>query len=104
MPQDKVAWVTGAASETSRAIALALALPAMPATGGGSIVDVASILGQVAFAGAPACTSAKHGVIGLTKVVALEYSAQGMRVNAVGPAFIHTPMIARLEDDETARA
>ncbi|GAB4564087.1 MAG: SDR family oxidoreductase [Rhizobacter sp.] len=67
--------------------------------GGGAIVNIASILGQVAFANAPAYTAAKHGVVGLTKAAALEYSAQGVRVNVVGPAFIHTPMIAALESD-----
>jgi len=72
--------------------------------GGGAIVNVASILGQVGFANACAYTAAKHGVVGLTKVASLEYAQHGIRVNAVGPAFIHTPMIARLEDDEAARA
>lgn len=67
--------------------------------GGGAIVNVASILGQVAFAGAPAYTAAKHGVVGLTKAAAVEYAAQGVRVNSVGPAFIHTPMISGLEAD-----
>lgn len=67
--------------------------------GGGAIVNVASILGQVAFATAPAYTAAKHGVVGLTKTAAVEYGAQGVRVNSVGPAFIHTPMIAALEQD-----
>jgi NAD(P)-dependent dehydrogenase (short-subunit alcohol dehydrogenase family) len=43
--------------------------------------------------------AAKHGVIGLTKTAALEYSTPGIRVNAIGPAFIHTPMIAALEND-----
>lgn len=65
----------------------------------GSIVNMSSILGTVAFANAPAYTAAKHGVLGLTKAAALEYGAQGLRVNAVGPAFIHTPMIAGLESD-----
>ena len=74
-------------------------IPAMLQGGGGAIVNVASILGAVAFATAPAYTAAKHGVLGLTKTAALEYSAQGVRVNAVGPGFIHTPMIARLESD-----
>lgn len=74
-------------------------LPALLAAGGGAIVNVASILGAVAFGNAPAYTASKHGVLGLTKAAALEYSAQGVRVNAVGPAFIHTPMIQRLEDD-----
>lgn len=67
--------------------------------GGGAIVNVASILGQVGFAGAPAYVAAKHGVVGLTKAAALEVASQGVRINAVGPAFIHTPMIARLETD-----
>lgn len=66
---------------------------------GGAIVNMASILGQVAFANAPAYTAAKHGVLGLTKAAALEYGARGVRINAVGPAFIHTPMIAGLEAD-----
>jgi NAD(P)-dependent dehydrogenase (short-subunit alcohol dehydrogenase family) len=71
----------------------------MLASGGGAIVNVASILGQVGFANAPAYTAAKHGVVGLTKAAALEYGARGVRVNAVGPAFIHTPMISPLEAD-----
>lgn len=70
---------------------------------GGAIVNVSSILGAVAFAGAPAYTAAKHGVVGLTQAAALEYGAQGVRINAVGPAFIHTPMIDRLESDDATR-
>ena len=75
-------------------------IPAILEAGGGAIVNVASILGQVGFETAPAYVAAKHGVVGLTKTAALEYSAQGVRVNAVGPAFIRTPMIADLENDE----
>ncbi|MCB1980174.1 MAG: SDR family oxidoreductase [Burkholderiaceae bacterium] len=75
-------------------------LPAMLKNGGGSIVNMASILGAVGFAGAPAYTTAKHGVLGLTQASALEYSAQGVRINAVGPGFIHTPMISALEEDK----
>jgi NAD(P)-dependent dehydrogenase (short-subunit alcohol dehydrogenase family) len=67
--------------------------------GGGAIVNIASILGAVGFANAPAYTAAKHGVVGLTQTAALEYGAQGVRVNAVGPGFIHTPMISGLESD-----
>lgn len=74
-------------------------IPRMLEGGGGAIVNMASILGAVGFAGAPAYTAAKHGVLGLTKAAALEYSGQGLRVNTVGPAFIHTPMIAPLAGD-----
>lgn len=70
----------------------------------GNIVNMASILGAVGFGFAPAYTAAKHGVLGLTKAAALEYSAQGVRINAVGPAFIHTPMIAGLEADANSLA
>ena len=79
-------------------------IPAMLQNGGGAIVNMASILGQVAFAGAPAYVAAKHGVIGLTKTAALEYGSQGIRVNAIGPAFIRTPMIAALENDPALNA
>lgn len=73
-------------------------------SGGGAIVNVASILGQVGFATAPAYTAAKHGVVGLTKAAAIEYATQGVRVNSVGPAFIHTPMISGLEADAGTNA
>lgn len=79
-------------------------IPAMLASGGGVIVNMASILGAVAMAGTPAYTAAKHGVLGLTKAAALEYGAHGLRVNAVGPAFISTPMISQLEQDAEANA
>lgn len=69
------------------------AIPEMVKAGGGSIVNVASILGTVGFAMSSAYVAAKHGVVGLTKSAALEYAKQGVRVNAVGPGFIHTPLI-----------
>ncbi len=74
-------------------------IPAMLLRGGGAIVNTASILGAVGMANAPAYTAAKHGVIGLTQAAAIAYSAQGIRINAVGPGFIHTPMISALEED-----
>ena len=77
-------------------------LAAMLENGGGSIVNMASILGAVGFANSPAYAAAKHGVIGLTQTAALECSAQGVRINAVGPGFIQTPMISALEQDKAA--
>ena len=62
---------------------------------GGAIVNNASILGVVGYANAPAYTAAKHGVLGLTKAAALEYAPHHIRINAVCPAFIETPMLAR---------
>jgi len=78
-------------------------LPALLAGGGGSIVNVASILGAVGFASAPAYVSAKHGVVGLTQTAALEYATQGIRVNAIGPGFIQTPMIAPVTGTDEGR-
>jgi NAD(P)-dependent dehydrogenase (short-subunit alcohol dehydrogenase family) len=68
-------------------------IPAMLESGGGSIVNVASILGSVGFANAPAYVAAKHGVVGLSKNAAIEYASRGIRVNSVGPGFISTPLL-----------
>ena len=70
-------------------------IPAMLKSGGGSIINIASILGQVGFAYSSAYVAAKHGVVGLTKNAAMEYAAQGIRVNSVGPGFIKTPLLDR---------
>ena len=72
---------------------------AMLKNGGGSIVNISSILGAVGFAGAAAYVSAKHGLLGLTQTAALEYSAQNIRANAVGPGFIETPMLRALDEE-----
>jgi len=78
-------------------------IPAMLQNGGGTIVNMASILGRVGFQSSPAYVAAKHGVVGLTKTAAVEYAKQGLRINAVGPGFIHTPLISGLEEDQRIR-
>ncbi|WP_341838573.1 SDR family oxidoreductase [Chitinophaga pollutisoli] len=72
-------------------------LPAILKSGGGAIVNMASILGQVGFPHSAGYVAAKHGVVGLTQNAAAEYSAQGVRVNAVGPGFIDTPLLKQMD-------
>ncbi|MGV0877876.1 SDR family NAD(P)-dependent oxidoreductase [Martelella sp. FLE1502] len=68
-------------------------LAAIEASGGGSIVNMSSILGTNGFATAPAYVASKHALVGMTKSAALEYSKRGIRINAVGPGFIRTPLL-----------
>jgi NAD(P)-dependent dehydrogenase (short-subunit alcohol dehydrogenase family) len=70
-------------------------IPAMLEAGAGesSIVNMASIHGTVAALGNGAYTAAKHGVVGITKNAAAEYGAAGLRINAVGPGYIETPLV-----------
>src|SRR5262245_7606100 len=70
-------------------------LGAIQSAGGGAIVNISSILGQVGLRGSSAYVSAKHALVGLTQTAALEYAPRGVRVNVVGPAFIRTPLIEK---------
>jgi NAD(P)-dependent dehydrogenase (short-subunit alcohol dehydrogenase family) len=73
-------------------------IPLMLRSGGGSIVNMASILGQVGTAGAAGYVAAKHGILGLTQTAAIEYAAKGIRINAVGPGYIDTPLLDTLSE------
>ena len=77
-------------------------IPAMLEAGGGAIVNMASILGAAGWATSVGYVAAKHGVVGMTKTAALEYAAKGVRVNAIGPGFVHTPLISELEENKEA--
>ncbi|GGD99668.1 oxidoreductase [Polymorphobacter glacialis] len=68
--------------------------PVMAAGGGGSVINLSSILGKVGLAGAAAYCASKGGVLLLTKAAALEWAPLGIRVNSVHPGFIETPMVA----------
>lgn len=70
-------------------------IPAILKSGGGAIVNMASILGSVGFMNAVAYTATKHALLGMTKVAAMEYAAKGVRINAVGPGFIDTPLLSK---------
>jgi NAD(P)-dependent dehydrogenase (short-subunit alcohol dehydrogenase family) len=76
-------------------------IPAMLKSGGGVIVNISSILGQVGTKMSPAYVSAKHGLVGLTKAAALEYATQNIRVNSVGPGYIKTPLLTNTLDEAT---
>lgn len=74
-------------------------IDAMRKSGGGAIVNTASVAGLVGLKGGGGYTASKHGVVGLSKTAALEFSAKGIRVNTVCPGVIETPMVGRMLDE-----
>ena len=72
-------------------------IPAMRKRGGGAIVNISSISGHVGNAGVHAYTASKHAVLGMTKCAAIDLALDGIRVNAVCPAPIDTPMVRGME-------
>lgn len=79
-------------------------IPAILQSGGGSIVNIASILGKAGTKGSPAYVAAKHGVVGLTEAAALEYADKKIRINSIGPGYIVTPLITNTLDEATRQA
>lgn len=77
-------------------------IQAMLRTGGGSIINTASVAGLVGFPGSPAYAASKGGVVQLTRTAALEYATQGVRVNCVCPGIIDTPMAQRFTHGDPA--
>jgi NAD(P)-dependent dehydrogenase (short-subunit alcohol dehydrogenase family) len=77
-------------------------IQAMLRSGGGSIINTASVAGLVGFAGSPAYAASKGGVVQLTRTAALEYATQGLRVNCICPGIIDTPMAQRFTHGDPA--
>ena len=73
-------------------------IPAMLTNGGGAIVNMASVAGLIGFPGMAIYVASKHAVLGLTKSTALEFATQGIRINAVSPGAIETPMFDRFTE------
>jgi NAD(P)-dependent dehydrogenase (short-subunit alcohol dehydrogenase family) len=84
-------------------LAMKYEIQQMLETGGGAIVNNASIAGLIAERGISAYVAAKHAVIGLSKAAAIEYAGQGIRINALAPGLVETPMTKHWFDDPEVR-
>lgn len=84
---------------TGMFLSLKAELPAIVAAGGGAIVNLSSANGIVGVAGISAYTAAKHGVLGLTRAVALEYAEKKVRINAIGPGYVATPRMLEMPQE-----
>jgi NAD(P)-dependent dehydrogenase (short-subunit alcohol dehydrogenase family) len=80
---------------TGTFLAMKYGIAAMVASGGGSVINNASILGLVGFANQPAYSAAKGGVIALTRTAAMEYAMRGVRINCICPGFVDSPLAAK---------
>lgn len=89
-----------AANLTGLFLSMKYEIPAILQAGGGAIVNVASVLGAVAVSGAAPYVAAKHGVVGLTRAAAVDYAAQPLRINAISPGYVDTPLLAGRPDAE----
>ncbi|MCD8044359.1 MAG: SDR family oxidoreductase [Tannerellaceae bacterium] len=76
-------------------------IPQMLKNGGGVIVNMSSVLGKVGLAGASGYVAAKHGVVGLTQNLALEYGQQNIRANCVGPGWVDTHLTHGMNQDKS---
>ncbi|WP_454883172.1 SDR family NAD(P)-dependent oxidoreductase [Sphingomonas oryzagri] len=79
-------------------------IPAMIASGGGSIVNTASVLGAVGAEGVVPYVTSKHAVVGMTKAAALDYASAGIRINALGPGPVRTPILDTYNEEQMAAA
>jgi NAD(P)-dependent dehydrogenase (short-subunit alcohol dehydrogenase family) len=84
-------------------LAIEFTFPASDPLSVGAIVNTASIAGVIADPGMAPYVAAKHGVIGLTKAAAIDYAKRGIRVNALAPGLVHSPMTQRWLDDPAMR-
>jgi len=84
---------------TGMFLGLKFQLPAIAQAGGGAIVNLSSANGVVGLADMAAYTASKHAVVGLTKSAALEFAAQGVRVNCIGPGYVATPRMRQMGPD-----